>query len=64
MKWNKCVGISETGYRRVLEEILNRNLSESQIRHIINDWKAFAEDPVKYADTVVVKMVQLDLDQP
>jgi len=64
MMWNEQIGISAAGYRRLLEEVLDRDLTEEQVKQIIRGWKAFAADPVKYAGTLVIEMVQLDLDQP
>ena len=43
----KNVGISEMGYKRLLEMVLGRRLTREQVACIIKDWKAFAEDPCK-----------------
>ena len=59
----KNVGISEMGYKRLLEMVLGCRLTREQVACIIKDWKAFAEDPCKYIDTVVIDMIHLYLEE-
>lgn len=44
--------------RKAAEYLLGTPLTDYQWYCISDDWKAFADDPLKYADTAVVDMVK------
>ena len=48
--------------KRVVSEVLGRELSDTEMQFILEDWKAFYDNPTKYSGTVVVQLVNEYLD--
>lgn len=44
--------------RKAAEYLIDTSLTDYQWMCVQNDWKAFADDPLKYADTAVVYMIK------
>ena len=40
-----------------INKVLNNNVTEIELIYLAEDWKAFVENPTKYADSVIVDMV-------
>lgn len=46
-----------------VSRVLNREIDQIEFENLWIDWKAFARNPEKYADTIVVEMIQQYLDE-
>ena len=49
--------------RRIVSDILGREVSEGEMQYIYEDWKAFHDDPVRFIGTAVVQCVNQYLDE-
>ena len=45
----------------IIENMLDMQLSQKQLKKIKEGWNAFYTDPLKYKGTIVVDMVRLDV---
>lgn len=54
--------MSSENKKKLVSAILQRDLSDMEMQFILEDWKAFYDEPVKYSGTVVVKLVNEYLD--
>ena len=46
----------------ILENVLDMFLTSKQIKAIEDGWKAFYNEPLQYANSIVVDMVKLSLE--
>lgn len=46
-----------------VSRVLGREVDQTEFENLWHDWRAFTENPEKYADTIVVDMVKLYLDE-
>lgn len=54
--------MSKESRKKLVSAVLKRDVTNLEMQYILEDWKAFHDDPVKYSGTVVVQMVNEYLD--
>ena len=49
--------------RESVSRVLGREITDTEVELIHDDWKAFYNEPVKYSNSIVISMVNQYLDK-